>query len=96
MILVFSFLVFQVKKPGWFSGVGVGVVLGVGRQAGRQAGRAAGDVDLCGKATPPARDLGQTNGKAGFQERLNKRQGWPLNGLLNRRGIRGRKKGQPG
>ena len=64
-------------------------VLGAGRQAG-------GDVDMGGKAAPPARDLGQVNGKAGFQERLNKRQGWPLNGSSGRRGIQGRKKGSPG
>jgi hypothetical protein len=72
------------------------VVLRRGRRGSLGAGRqAAGDVDLGGKATLPARDLGQTNGEGGFQERLNKRQGWPLNGLLNRRGIQRRKKGQP-
>ncbi len=66
--------------------MGVGVVLGAGQ---------SWDVDMAGKAAPPARDLGQVNGKAGFQERLSKRQGWPLNGFLDRRGIQGRKKGQP-
>lgn len=62
----------------------------------RRGRRIAWGVALSGKAAPPALDLGQDNGKAGFQNRSGKRQGWPLNGLLNRRGIQGRKKGSPG
>jgi hypothetical protein len=45
------------------------------------------DVDLAGKATLPARDLGQVNGKAGFQSMAHKRQGCPLSGLSDRRGM---------